>query len=471
MSIKRFAAIDIGSFEVELGIYELGKSIGSRRLEHVRYEIGLGKETYKTGKISAALSDELCRVLRDFCRIMKTYRVEAYRAYATSALREAENSLIVLDKIHVLTGLKVSIISNSEQRFLSLKAIAAKGADFAGMIRDATIIADSSYGSLQLTVYHKGAMMHTQNLLLGVLRLRELILSIDIPGEERGAVLSELVDKELFAYQRIYLKEEKIKHLVAIGDPVASFLECLLGDVKDSYIRREDFLEAFEKIRDIPTARLEEVLGIGRGLAHILLPCGVIYCRLMEIFSIEGIYLPRILLIDGIAAEYGIDHSLIRVNHDFNQDIVHAAKQMAKKYRVRDWQHHALPVYALGIFDGLKKLHGLPARDRLLLEIAAIVYHCGSFISMKNARVCGYDIISAAEIIGLSHDERMLIAEIIRDGSHAYGYTGSFVRAAKLGAILGLANALAASGKDNSYSFRLDNDRFLIHRAPRCCGS
>ena len=55
MSIKRFAAIDIGSFEVELGIYELGKSIGSRRLEHVRYEIGLGKETYKTGKISAAL--------------------------------------------------------------------------------------------------------------------------------------------------------------------------------------------------------------------------------------------------------------------------------------------------------------------------------------------------------------------------------------------------------------------------------
>ena len=124
MAVRTFAAIDVGSFELELGIYEMTYKTGIRRIDHVRHVIALGKDTYSTGKISYELVEEMCQVLEEFVQIMKSYKVKDYRAYATSAMREAHNRQIILDQIRVRTGLTVRIISNSEQRFISYKAIA-----------------------------------------------------------------------------------------------------------------------------------------------------------------------------------------------------------------------------------------------------------------------------------------------------------------------------------------------------------
>ena len=67
---------------------------------------------------------------------------------------------------------------------------------------------------------------------------------------------------------------------------------------------------------------------------------------------------------------------------------------------------------ALLIFDAIKEVSGLTERDRLLVQIAAILHNIGKFINMKNSDTATYNIISSGEIIGISHDERMLMAEI-----------------------------------------------------------
>ena len=51
MAIKLFAAIDVGSFELELGIYEVSPKYGIRRVDHVRHVIALGKDTYNLSLI------------------------------------------------------------------------------------------------------------------------------------------------------------------------------------------------------------------------------------------------------------------------------------------------------------------------------------------------------------------------------------------------------------------------------------
>ena len=58
-----FAAIDVGSFALELGIYEISDKTGIRNVEHIRHVIALGSDTFSEGKISYGLADELCRVL------------------------------------------------------------------------------------------------------------------------------------------------------------------------------------------------------------------------------------------------------------------------------------------------------------------------------------------------------------------------------------------------------------------------
>mgnify|MGYP002571728680 CR=1 FL=1 len=99
MATHIFAAIDVGSFELELGIYEISTKNGIRQIDHLRHVIALGKDTYNTGKISYELVDEMCQILAGFKSVMDTYRVEAYRAYATSAMREAKNNQIILESM------------------------------------------------------------------------------------------------------------------------------------------------------------------------------------------------------------------------------------------------------------------------------------------------------------------------------------------------------------------------------------
>ena len=91
MAVRMFAAIDVGSFALELGIYEISDKTGIRNVEHIRHVIALGSDTFSEGKISYDLVDEMCRVLEKFTETMKMYRVKDYRAYATTAMREAKN--------------------------------------------------------------------------------------------------------------------------------------------------------------------------------------------------------------------------------------------------------------------------------------------------------------------------------------------------------------------------------------------
>ena len=69
MAIQTFAAIDVGSFEVELGIYEISNKTGIRSIDHVRHVIALGRDSYGLGKISYEMVEELCQVLKEFSNI------------------------------------------------------------------------------------------------------------------------------------------------------------------------------------------------------------------------------------------------------------------------------------------------------------------------------------------------------------------------------------------------------------------
>ena len=78
--------------------------------------------------------------------------------------------------------------------------------------------------------------------------------------------------------------------------------------------------------------------------------------------------------------------------------------------------------YAMNIFDSTRRFHGLGDRERLLLQIAVTLHACGKFISMKNSNECGYTLIMSTEIIGLSHLEREIIANVVRYNIRDFDY-------------------------------------------------
>ena len=475
--VRTFAAIDVGSFELELGIYEITDKGNVRSVDQVKHMIALGKDTYNTGKISYRLVEEMCEVLQDFVRIMKEYQAKEYRAYATSAMREARNSQIVLEQLRVRTGIDVKIISNSEQRFISYKAIAAKDAEFQKNIQRGTAIVDVGFGSMQASLFDKDALVSTQNLPLGVLRLRELIAHEKLTQQGAQNLIAELIDNELVTYRKMYLK-----NLIAIGEPILSLYYKMAEGKHSEQITIQEFNCFYERLKSMTLAQTEDFFDVNEEYASLMFPAAAIYKRMLEITGAEFMWVPGIRMTDGMAAEYAEDKKLIRFNHSFENDIIVTSRNMAKRYKCYMPHIQNVEEAALKVFDSLKKYHGLGARERLLLQIAANLHSCGKFVTMRGSEECGYNMIMATEIIGLSHVEREIVANVVKYHQQKFRYNEVEVSAkpskdsrlvstenlsiviARLTAILRLANSMdrGHTGKLKDCRLNVKDGQLLI---------
>lgn len=474
MAIKLFAAIDVGSFELELGIYEISAKTGIQRIDHIRHVIALGRDTYKNGKISYGLVDEMCRVIKQFTDTMQSYKVVGYRAYATSAIREAKNNQIVLDQIRVRTGIEVQIISNSEQRFISYKAIASKDAEFNRIIQKGTAIVDVGFGSMQVSLFDKDALISTQNLMLGVLRIREMLGNVQVSARMGKTLIEEMVDNELYTFRKVYLKDREIKNLIGIGESILYLSRGPHGGKPVERITSEEFMGFYEKIESMSSDQIEERFGVNAEYAALLVPAAIIFKRVLELTGAEMFWIPGIRLCDSIAAEYAEESKAVKFNHDFSEDILAASRNMAKRYKCHGPHTVFMEKYVLDIFDSMKKYHGMGKRERLLLQIAAILHACGKFISMRKPSESAYNIIMSTEIIGLSHMEREIIANVVRYNGVEFDYNqvqlnedlfrntkGEIsheditILMAKLTAILRLANSMDRSHKQKLSDCRM----------------
>ena len=185
MKKKLFAAIDVGSYELSMKIYEISSGTKEwKQIDYIRHRIDLGTESYSKGILSYERMDELCHVLSHFASVMRSYKVESYKAYGTSAIRETENSEILLDLIETRTGIHIDTLSNSEQRFLDYKSIAGAGDDFFTAIQDSAAILDIGGGSIQISLFEKDALIATQNLKTGVLRLYAIMQTVHATRRE-----------------------------------------------------------------------------------------------------------------------------------------------------------------------------------------------------------------------------------------------------------------------------------------------
>ena len=90
MAVTTFAAIDVGSYDISMKIFELSRKVGFRELNDVRFRLEIGHEAYSTGKLDPDMVDAICEILLDFRRIMREFGAEEYRACAHPAYRDTD---------------------------------------------------------------------------------------------------------------------------------------------------------------------------------------------------------------------------------------------------------------------------------------------------------------------------------------------------------------------------------------------
>lgn len=474
MAYRTFAAIYVGSSEVAMKIFQITPRRGFKEVDFVQSIIELGKDTYVKGEISIGAIKYVCEILNNFKQKMREYEVVEYRAFATSAVREASNCAIILDAIKTKTAIKVSILSNSEQRFINYKGIVAKIKDYQTFISKNSAFVDVGAGSVQISLFDKNNIIATQNIPIGSVRVRDYLSILGSETVHLDKVIEEFIVKDIIKFRNIYLNEKELKSIVATGEIIQAMKRILPEFIASEKISRSQVAYIYEQIKKYTPEEISKKYGIPYERATLMLPNIIIYQSFLDNSKAEEIIVPNVDFCDGIVADYMDIEKQLVLSKNFEEDISATAYSIAKRYKSSRSHIQNVAVFALEIFDALKKTHYLGKNERTQLEISAVLHEVGNFINMNEVAENSYNIISATEILGLSHRQRIEVANIVK---YNYQYLPSemkvskdigkckYTTIAKLAAILRIADVLDISHKQKFSNIRIVNKegKMYIH--------
>ena len=461
--MKTFAAIDVGSYELAMKIYEISSKGVLREIDHIRKRIELGTDTYNTGKISLSRVDELCNGLVEFKEIIKGYKVDDVRICGTSAIRETKNTRIILEQIKLRTEFDVEVLSNSEQRFLHYKAVASKGERFEELINNGSAIVDIGGGSIQVSLFNEGHLQTTQNIRLGILRIREILADLTAKTTDYASLVSELVDNHFYYFNELFMKGSGIESVIVVDDYISYIIQRVFG--KD-IVSTEEFRKFIKEVKEEKPSDLAKKYGLSQENASLLVPSAILVRKIVKLAKAKFIWAPGVSLSDGMAYDYAQAEKLMRHRHDFEEDVINCAHGVAKRYNSNEARCELVERIALKIFDETKKITGLTKRDRFLLRIASILSDCGKYMSLEDSAESSYVIIMATEMMGISHAEREIIANVIKYNKAHFEYYDeiakaslmsmeSYITMAKLTALFRLADGICRSYKAKVKDIRI----------------
>ena len=172
MKPVNLASIDIGSNGARLLIKRFDEDAASasdriQKLLFVRVPLRLGKDVFSLGRISAEREKKMVQMMKGFKHFMKFYEVDAFRACATSAMRDAENGRKVLRKIERHAKVRLEIIGGREEAGLLYNNLVEKSDSQAGNVA----YIDVGGGSTEVSLIHDGERVESVSYDMGTLRL------------------------------------------------------------------------------------------------------------------------------------------------------------------------------------------------------------------------------------------------------------------------------------------------------------
>ncbi len=452
--LKTFASVYIGSYEIVCKIFEISKEKKIKEIDCLRTWCGISKDVMAKGAISHETLSKILSCLKDMKQTIATYRCNDYRVFAGYTLQNAKNSRFVLDQIKLQLDLNINVLTNSEQRFLSYLALSS-ATNFEEIISQCALLVDIGGSSIQITLFEEGEIITTEHILLGATQIQEHLRRLK-DKKDGNAIVSEIIKKELSSFSNIYLKSKHPEYLILLNDQIHNVANKLPMKSNNHIISNEEYATVMNKIKK---KQLYSVISESfeyESDDEMLMPFILLYQNIIEMITPEKIMIPGVSVSEGIAYQYAYDAKLLKASHDFEEDVLSASWAIARRYGSFMPHLKALQSISLQIFDSVKKIHKLSKRDRLLMQVVCILHDCGKYISISEASQCTFTIIMSSEILGLSHNERLMVAYICssnRKGELSYEEMASdfsqdeYMKYLKLLAILRVANAMDKSHK------------------------
>jgi exopolyphosphatase/guanosine-5'-triphosphate,3'-diphosphate pyrophosphatase len=454
---KPVAVLDIGTASVRMAIAEIAADGQVRQLETLAQAANLGKDTFIRGAISKATVEDVVRILKSYRRILREYQIERpeqVRVVATSAVREASNSLAFVDRIYIATGFQVEPLDEAEVIRITFLGIQPFLLSDPALAKARCVVTEVGGGSTELLLVKGGDVGYAHTYRLGSLRLRETLEALRAPTLKVRNIMETHIHRTVEEIAEHVSKDGPIEMIAMGGDVRFAVLQ--LQKEWDGRSLARISVKGLEDFTNKILGHSEDVLvrkfKLSFPEAETLGPALLANVLLAKELQLSSILVTNVNLRDGLLKEMASGAGMSR---EFSTQIIRSAMDLGKKYEYDEAHAVHVSQLALSLFQQLRDEHQLPPRFEVILQVAALLHEVGLFISNRSYHKHSLYVIRNSDLFGMAKRDLLLAALVARyhrraspQPTHeAYNTLDreGRVAVAKLAAILRVADALDES--------------------------
>ena len=280
------AAIDIGSNAARLLISDVQKVKDGKptfnKLNLVRVPLRLGFDVFGSKIISPEKKLMLVETMKSFRHLMNAYNVEALKACATSAMRDAQNAQEIIATVEKEAGILIEVIDGDMEANLIYENHVAENMDN----DHSYMYIDVGGGSTEISFFSNGILTYKKSFNIGTIRIIKNMVTTAHWEELKNTIKAVTKDQ---------------KAVVAIGsggniNKVFSLSKRKEGRPLPLELLKE-YLDELE-----PMTIKQRILkySFRDDRADVIVPALQIYVNAMRWAGAQEIYVPKIGLVDGL---------------------------------------------------------------------------------------------------------------------------------------------------------------------------
>ena len=286
ISIKKYAAIDIGSNAIRLLIMNVveqaGKETQFNKSALFRVPIRLGQDAFTVGEISEENISRMVDAMKAYKLLMGVYKVEHYKACATSAMREAYNSKEVVEIVKKKADIKIDVIDGKKEASI----IAASDLHSFIKTENTYLYVDVGGGSTEFSLFSDGKMVASKSFKNGTVRLL-------------NDMVNEIVWKEIEKWIKTVTSSYEDITIIGSGGNINKIFK-LSGKLQDKPLSYMYLNTQYQYLNSLTYEQRIAELGLNTDRADVIIHALRIYLNAMKWSGANKIYVPKIGLSDGI---------------------------------------------------------------------------------------------------------------------------------------------------------------------------
>ena len=416
--MQRIAAIDAGSNALRMTIANVNQAGQVEPIQSLRLPVRLGPDVFATGTLQEDTMRHAAEAFQQFARAARDLEVGQLRAIATSAMREAANRDILLDRISGSSGIEVEVISAAEEARLAHLAVSS----VLNLKGKRALLIDIGGGSVEVTLSEARNIVSAESYKMGAVRLLQ---ELDGGREPAASIFADA--KPLTPLVRQYAESARLRirhqigggrvNLCAVTGGTAEDLGRLaqkrFKNADDRAISLGDLEQLIELLERMSVKQRMRKLDLRPDRADVILPAAVVLQLIAREARVRRVMIPHVGLKDGVLIEMAARLKK-GAQPPRRGQVLASAIRIGRKYAF-DARHAALTArLATQLFDQCRELHNLGDADRLVLEAAALLHDIGHFIEARGHDQHGYYILKSTPLIGLNALQQDVVAHLVR---------------------------------------------------------